>query len=161
MEDYYYKKNFELKGNPAKALEMLLNIFIQSNFRIIKKEAFSFELEGPGMNSTRQNPLVGISEAKVVFEDNILLVQVVMGGVAKMRRFMIRLISGMAVFFAVLFGISFATVGAFAGINPSHAVLVAAPLLIWVFLIPVLTRVMKHRTIKALNIAAENAVNFH
>ena len=48
-------------GSAERALGIVRDTFVQNNFRILSTTPAGFEVRGPGMNSTSQNPLVGIS----------------------------------------------------------------------------------------------------
>jgi hypothetical protein len=60
-----YEKTIPFRGGTEKALEMARNIFIQQNFQIVASTDSAVELTGPGMLSSRQNPLVGLSSVTV------------------------------------------------------------------------------------------------
>ena len=56
-----YEKTEPFSGNVEKVLEVAKNVFIQHNFQIVRDSDTEVEFTGPGMLSSRQNPIVGIS----------------------------------------------------------------------------------------------------
>ena len=145
-----YETEIPFKGDEKKALDVSLNVFISQGFEIVDKRDTSYELMGPGMWSTRQNPLVGISRVMVnAYSDRIKL-RAEFGGIKKMQTFLLALICGMALFFIILFGYLFRDA-------PGYSIFIPlAPFFPWPFLIPIMVRVMKKRTLRAIDTFFKN-----
>lgn len=145
-----YTKTVPFNGDSQKALEFSLNLFTQQGFTIVRKHEYGHELTGPGMVSSRQNPLVGISKVIVRIKSGQIKVQAEFGGIKKMQTFLILFICGMALFFFILFGFLFRN-------RPNFNMLLPlAPFLPWPILIPVMIKSFKARTRRALDTLLNN-----
>ena len=140
-----YRESIPFAGDPAKAFDMATTILTGNGFRIVEKGEHSLAFSSPGMSSTKQNPLLGASEIRVERRVGELEIQAELGGVQRMRTFLILFPIGLALFLFVLFGILFREKGILftAGVS-------VGPLLPWVVLTPLLSAVTKRRTERAL-----------
>lgn len=84
-----YERRNNIEGNPAKALETARDMFVQQGFKLTSMSPTSFEVTGPGMSSTRQNALRGVSKAYVNLSGRELYVEAELGGARKMQRFVL------------------------------------------------------------------------
>lgn len=85
-----YSNSVECTGDAQQILAAVSTVLITNGFSVVKQEHRQIEFAGPGMNSTKQNPLVGASEVIVHVDQGRLTVVAELGGVAKMQRFLIR-----------------------------------------------------------------------
>lgn len=146
-------------GSPEELLRSFVPTLTQLGFRLEKQTPDSREFVGPGMSSSRQSPLLGASRILVRIEGRDVRVQAELGGVAKMKRFLVMLIGGLCVGLGALFG----GLGA-AGLMKSrnggefHFWIVLLPFVPWVFLIPWMARLIEKRTRAALDTLVHNLV---
>jgi len=140
-------------ADSEKAVDAAVSVFIQHGFQIIQKSETAVELTGPGMISSRQNPLVGISRIRIFQSRGSLSVEAEFESIRKLIKYIAVFIVGMGVFFVILFGILFTRQG-----QPmSRIVLISlAPLAPWPILLPVIIIWLKSRTSRALDVLLSN-----
>jgi hypothetical protein len=83
-----YKKTTEFNGSGADALDAARSVFINNNFRIQTMDGGGIVAIGPGLNSTRQNPLLGATVVKITAGTSSLALEASLGGIARMRTFL-------------------------------------------------------------------------
>lgn len=150
-----YEKTEPFSGNMEKALETAKNVFIQHNFQIVGDSDSEVEFTGPGMLSSRQNPLVGISRVCIRGTSGNLSVEAEFGGNRKLIKYLVLFIVSMAIFFLVFFGIILPKQGQTAG----KIILISlAPFIPWPVIIPLMAIWMKSRTAKALDTLINNMI---
>ncbi|MHC4060609.1 MAG: hypothetical protein ACYSUC_04855 [Planctomycetota bacterium] len=140
-------------ADAAKALEAVTSIFVQNSFQIVEKSETTVELTGPGMISSRQDPLVGISRIHISQSSGSLSVEAQFDSIRKLIKYIAVFIVGMGVLFVILFGILFTRQG-----QPlSIIVLISlAPFAPWPVLLPLIMRWLKSRTARALDVLLSN-----
>ncbi len=146
----HYEKAVE--GAPEEALARLLDTFLQVGFKAESRGAYDFEVRGPGMHSTKQNALVGVSYARAEVSGNTLRLRADLGGVRFMQRFVVffppLLIAGLSVIFLIT--------------NKNAPVFVwnAAPLLALQFIVVGVAMAfwIRRRTERAIDVALDNAI---
>ena len=150
-----YEKTVPFSGNMEKALDVARNVFIQHNFEIVHGSDSEVELTGPGMLSSRQNPLVGISRVCIRGTNGNLSIEGEFGGIRKLTKYLVLFIVGMAIFFVVFFGIILPKQG-----QPLNKIILIslAPFIPWPVIIPLMAIWMKSRTSKALDTLINNMV---
>jgi hypothetical protein len=150
-----YEKTEPLSGNMEKAFEVAKNVFIQHNFQIVRDSDTEVEFTGPGMLSSMQNPLVGISRVCIRGTSGNISIEAEFGGIRRLTKYLVFFIVGMAIFFLVFFGIMFSKQG-----QPLNKIilLALAPFIPWPLIIPIMAIWMKSRTSKALNTLVKNMV---
>lgn len=149
--EHFISKPFD--GDVHKALELASSVLTYSEFRMISKTASSMEFAGPGMLMYRRNPFSGVSKIAITHQNGELQIHSELGGLRQIRRFLILLPLGMGLFFATLFGFLFHQMGLAFTISIS-----IAPLAPWLVLSPILTRLFRSRTLKALSTLLDNMV---
>jgi hypothetical protein len=148
-----YEKTVHISGDVAKPTGTVVETLARHGFRIVRKRETSAELDGPGMNSSKQNPLVGASKVHVKGRSGRLTVEAEFGAVRRLMRFLGWMLVGMAGLFFVLFGFVFPAE------NPvMRFVVPLAPLAPWPILLPVMGRYFRRRSARALDVLVENAV---
>ena len=147
-----YQKTMPV-ADSEKAVGAAANVFIQHSFRIVEKSKTGVELTGPGMISSRQNPLTGISTIRISQSNGSLSVEAQFGSIRRLIKYLAIFIVGMAVFFVILFGIVFTRQG-----QPMGTVVLIslAPLAPWPVLLPVIMIWLKSRTSRALDVLLSN-----
>lgn len=150
-----YEKTEPFSGNMEKVLQVAKNVFIQHNFQIVRHSDKEVEFTGPGMLSSRQNPIVGISRICIRGTSGNITIEAEFGGIRKLTKYLVVFIVGMAIFFLVLFGILLPKQG-----QPlNKTILISlAPFIPWPVLIPLIHIWMKSRTFKALDRLLTNMV---
>jgi hypothetical protein len=159
-----------VSGAPDAALKFVLITLATNGFTITQRDATSATLIGPGLNSTRQNPILGASKIDVRVDDRSLHVHAELGDVDRMWRFLMwfpfLLCFGLGLFFAVVGGAVFGQqFGAENGVPAAQgrkwalvalgvAMLPAAP---WLVLSPRMARMVRNRTHRALETLVANA----
>lgn len=152
-------------------LHAALSILTNNGFTIVTRNESTACLTGPGLNSTRQNPLLGASKIQLVLQEDRICLDAELGGVDSMQRFLVRfpLILGLGlgmifgvgggVLFGQQFGIGFGVPWARGWSWMLFAVGTALlPIAPWLILAPLLAGAIRQRTQLALNTLVSNAV---
>jgi hypothetical protein len=97
----------KLNGQAAKpAIDFIAETLMGHNFLIEHRSETALEASGPGMNSTRQSPILGASRVRVEAQGDALSMRAELGAVQRMRQFITwfppMLGVGLAVFFIAL-----------------------------------------------------------
>ncbi|UCC23478.1 MAG: hypothetical protein JSW23_05345 [Planctomycetota bacterium] len=142
-----YEKTEPFSGNMEKVLEVARNAFIQNNFQIVHDSETEVEFTGPGMLSSRQNPIVGISRIRIRGTSGNLSIEAEFGGIRQLTKYLALFIVGMAIFFLVLLGILLPKQG-----QPLNKTILISlgPFVPWPVLIPLIHIWMRSRTSKVL-----------
>ncbi len=150
-----YEKTEPFSGNMEKAFEVAKNVLIQHNFQIVRDSDSEVEFTGPGMLSSRQNPLVGISRVCIRGTSGNISIEAEFGGIRRLTKYLVFFIVGMAIFFLVLFGILLSKQD-----QPLYKTILItlAPFIPWPILIPLIHIWMKSRTSKALDRLLTNMI---
>ena len=155
-------------GTPARALHSAVTTLTNNEFAIVHCDDARATLTGPGLNSTRQNPLLGATRIDLRVDDNRLDVDAELGGVDSMRRFLtwfpLLLGAGLG---AVAGGLFFSQFGDDLDLPWAEgwqrilfavgaAMLPVAP---WLVLSPMMARWICNRTQRALETLVNNAAH--
>jgi hypothetical protein len=143
-----------ISGSPERALEIAREAFVFNNFRLKNLTHTSFEVEGPGMRNSHQNPLLGISRAHIDAVGGELTATADLGGWRKMMFGLVALIIGLTVM-AVFILIYFPTRPYAPALRPWIGLAPTAP---WIIILPLMARWMRRRVEKALETLLANAV---
>lgn len=157
--------------DPQQALSRAILVLETVGFRIVSCDERNAELQGPGLNSTKQNPLLGATMIHLRCTERTIRLTAKLGGVATMQRFL--------TWFPWILGLSLGTIFALAGgigfgraagipfgvpwaqgfnwILAAYA-MALLPVAPWLFLSPWLIRVIRNRTRVALETLLQNAV---
>jgi hypothetical protein len=152
------------------ALESAVKTLTYNGFAITHRDATSVSLTGPGLNSTRQNPLLGASKITLCLADNAINANAELGGVDAMQRFLMRfpllLGLGLGLFFGIcsglLFGQQFGIGLGIAGVQGWKWLLLAIgfsmlPVAPWLILSPLIAKSFRKRTQDAIETLIRNA----
>lgn len=152
-----YSISLPFEGETDRALDAAILLLGQNGFVVVDRDETRLEMDGPGLQSTKQNPLLGASHVWIDRDEGALRLEAELGGVDAMRRLLVYLPLGLAVFFVLLFGVIGGVVwGAGIGavgwqwllrITPV-AVLPLAP---WLVISPLMMRWIRGRTECALD----------
>lgn len=151
-------------------LQAALATLTNNGFAIVNRDENTAELTGPGLNSTKQNPLLGASRIKLRLQDQQLCLNAELGGVDSMRRFLMRFPFlpglGLGLLFGIIggltfrrqFGVGFGVPWAQGLAWMLFAIGGAIPVTPWLFFSPVLSNMIRTRTQTALTTLVQNAV---
>ncbi len=166
-----YSTTVSIKDPTGDVLQVALAILANSGFKIVNRDSHSASLSGPGLNSTRQNPLLGATSIQIVVDDDRMKLDAELGGVDSMRRFLTRfpfmLGLGLAALFGVgggflfgrAFGVGFGVPWAQGWTWMLFATIIAVlPVTPWLVLSPLIAGSIRKRTQQALSTLANNAV---
>ena len=152
------------------ALQSAVTTLMYNGFAITSRDATSATLSGPGLNSTKQPPILGASIVNLKVDGNLLHLNAELGGVDSMQRFLIYfplvLGLGLGLFFGVGGGFAFGQrFGVGFGVPWAQGwqwMLVAIggsmlPVAPWVILSPLMAKMIRSRTQRALTTLVHNA----
>jgi hypothetical protein len=153
-----YSKTVPFTGEAAKALEVARSTFLPQGFQLVSSTDYELRVTGPGINSTRENPLKGITEALIVIRPSASAIEMraTLGGVEKMKKFLTFFPLGMAILFLLVFGVLALTVPALR--NPLFFLIPILALSPWLFLAPWMSRMIGRRTTQAIDTLLNNMV---
>ncbi len=147
-----YKTTASFTGSSSAAMEAARLQFMANGFKLDQSSDDLLVVTGPGMYNNQQNPIVGISHAKITISSSTIEICAELGGVKFMQRFLY--------IFPPALGASLALVFALVPTFPRHAPLMAfLPVLPWVVISPLIARWLKNRTTKAVDTLVHNMVN--
>ena len=136
-----YQTTIAYPGDATEGLTRLVEILSPLGFRIERRERSEIEVTGPGMNNTRQSPLLGISRLRAQVQPGQLTVEAQFGALDRLLWFMGGFLIALGVFLVVLFAILFRNRPDF------HLWIVILPFAPWPILLPLL-RVFLHRRLR-------------
>lgn len=151
-----YAKTVPFTGRAIKALEVARTTFLPLGFQIAASSDYELRATGPGLNSTRENPLRGISETTIIVRSSTIEMKATLGGLRKMKMFLTFFPLGMALLFLIVFGTLALSLPVF-----RHAWIFLIPLLAlspWIFISPIMIRMIEKRTAQALDTLLNNMV---
>jgi len=149
-----YAASLPFHGNPDKALDLAVAALTALGFRLNARTPESAQLSGPGMNNSRQSPLVGASQLELRALPGTLSLAADLGGAQRMMRFIrifpIALNAALGIIFLVVFGL---LVGPRLPLASWLTPVVGVTLLngaVWVVLGPWMARLIHQRTCRGL-----------
>ena len=160
----------EIQNSTDEAIQSAIVTLTNNGFAITHRDADSAELIGPGMNSTRQNPILGASKITLTTHDHSIKAEAELGGVDTMRRFLtwfpLLLGLGLGLFFCfgggllfgqqfgIGFGVPWAKGWRWILVSIGGAMLPVSP---WLVLSPLISGMIKKRTQNAVEILLHNS----
>ena len=150
MENSYYRysRSAPFEGDPERAWETASNILMGNHFQVMHEEKDYLEFVGTvAMTSTQQSPLMGATRIRLTRREHSLLLIAELGGVQAMTRFLVIFLTMLMVALAAL-------ILALKGL--SGAMLVLLPFVPWLVLVPLMARMMRQRTVAALDTLLAN-----
>jgi hypothetical protein len=144
-----YKTKIHVKDDPSKAFQNLKQVFVQNNFSVKTHGDNGFELQGPGLNSTHENPILGVSSGACRVHGSTIELAVELGSARMLQWFILCFPIGLGLFLAIVFSL---TLGGWTAITTP--LLAVAP---WLVLSPLMSRWIHNRTTKAVDTALHNA----
>ena len=147
--------SLDFRGDLAAAFAVAISTLTACGFNLVSKTSRSLEFTGPGMNNTRESPLLGASRIKITGGAGRIELEAELGG----GRRIVVVLGVVAVIFviqAVVFGLHF--LKSSPAVDLSRVAPIAIPLLIGVLAGPLGFRFLRQRTIRALNTLLNNMV---
>jgi hypothetical protein len=152
----HYQSSIPFEGNAAKAFDLAVSALTSLGFRTLARSDAMLELEGPGMNSTRQSSLLGASRIQVTCHSRQLALDAELGGVQRMTRFLMYFPAGLNLLLCLVFFAVFSIVFDHRlWVRPVLAV-TGGNLLLWLFLAPVIARKVQARTRQGIDTLLNN-----
>ncbi|MFN7290700.1 MAG: hypothetical protein ACK5YR_02680 [Pirellula sp.] len=154
-----------------KILNSVLSKLANNGFVIVERRNDSAIVTGPGLRSTRQNPLLGATRIQIAVDDNQVRLNAELGGVASMQKFVLlfpfALGFALSVFFAVAggwffgkqfgigFGVPWAKGWSWFMIAIGIGMLPAFP---WLLISPWMAKLIRNNTHQALDDLVSNSI---
>lgn len=148
-----YSSEIPIHGDGRKLLERARDLFALEGYEVSPIATDRFEATGGHPLQNNSSPIHGVSRAVFLVSPGTLTVEAELGGVRKLRNFLLIFLPGLGLILAIVF--SFA--GMFAD-KPPYMPFVAAfaPLSPWVILVPILTYLYRRRTRRAIETLLKN-----
>jgi hypothetical protein len=151
-----YSKTVAFEGTPSKALQVAKSILLPLGFQLSPGNGDELRATGPGINSTRENPLKGISTASIIVRASAIEIKATLGGVEKMKKFLIFFPLGMAILLMIVFGVLALNLPALR--RPIFFLIPLLALSPWLFLAPLISRMIGRKTVQAIDTMLNNMV---
>lgn len=146
-----YQKTKLFNGDPQKALDVARNVFIQHSFEIVNNSSSQIEFLGTrSMWGKNQDPIIGVSRISIGATSSQISIEAEFGSIKKAMLYLSILIIGLALFFLVLFGMTFK------GQDSWIVWMAILPLAPWIAIGPLMYLFLKYRTNKALDTLMNN-----
>ena len=147
-----YKTSVPFTGSGTVAIEAARLQLSANGFKLDQPGKTQLIATGPGMRSTDQDPILGVSHAKISVNAGSIELQAELGGVKFMQRFIFLFPPALGGFLALTFF--------FMPEMPNFVPLLAfAPILPWLVISPLMAKWIKTRTIKAVDTLVHNMAN--
>lgn len=85
-----YSNSIAFTGDAQRLLAAATTILMTHGFAVVYQDDHEIEFAGPGLKSTRQNPILGASTVIIRANHGRLSIEAEYGGVESLRRFMFR-----------------------------------------------------------------------
>ncbi len=144
------ERTIAISGDAKKAVEFAFNILVAADFEIIRQSDDGFEMKGPGMWSSNQNPLAGISRVVVESGAGKIIFRADLGGIKKFRDKFIWGVGGLTLLTLVVLALFFKDDTHF------NIKLPFVLLLPWLVIIPIILKVTKIRTLGTIETLLKN-----
>lgn len=151
-----YSKTVPFTGRGAKALDVARSVFVGQGFQIMTSSDYELRVTGPGINSTKENPLKGVTDATVIVRSASIEIKAILGGAEKMKTFLRLFPLGLAIFFMLIFGALAWSLPDFR--RPWIFLIPLLALSPWLFLGPLISRSIEKRTKQAVDTLLSNMV---
>jgi len=137
----HYEYSTPFRGDPDAAFALAKTSLVSLGFEILPGSSAELRARGPGMRSTQQSALLGVSEFRFQVAASTLTASAVLGGVAQMKTFVTLFPTGLIVSLVILL--------AALGQGVSYLGLwLTAP---WLALSPVMAALIERRTTRAVD----------
>jgi len=141
FEAKLYEYSTPFRGDPDAAFTLAKTALVSQGFEILSGSSAELRAEGPGMRSTQQSALLGVSEFRFQIAASTLTVSAVLGGVSTMKAFVTFFPPGLVLSLVVLFAVL--------GHGISYLGLwLAAP---WLAISPLMATLIERRTTRTID----------
>jgi len=149
-----YVNTVQFAGDAKRAMGVAQTTLVAQNFQITSSGELELQFIGPGISSTRENPLKAMTEGAFVIHDGAIHVKARLGGAEWMVKFLRIFPILLAVFFLTLWGV-------LAFFIPVFRLwwIFALPILVmspWLVLAPMIGRSIQARTKNAIDALVSN-----
>lgn len=152
-----YAKTVPFTGKPATALNVARLTFLPLGFQVTSNSDYELRaVATAGYSGTRDNPLKAISETTITVRDSSIEMKATLGGVEKMKTFLRVFPVAMLLLFLIVFGVL-----AWQLPRLRQWWIFLIPILAlspWLFLAPLMTRMIERRTAQAIDTLLNNMV---
>jgi hypothetical protein len=133
-----------ISGRPETAIRVVRDALVANSFTIVSANPTAFTATGPGMSSSNQNPLLGISKVSFRAEGGLIHVQADLGGASRLGLFAMVFPPALGVLLAAIFYLT-------QNQNPNAVVAPLGAVAPWLVLGPLMARWIRRRTEKAIH----------
>jgi len=105
FEPKRYEYSTPFRGDPDAALTLARTTLLAQGFEILPGSSAELRARGPGMRSTRQSALLGVSEFRFQIAASTLTATATLGAVARMKAFVMLFPVGLILSLVVLFAL--------------------------------------------------------
>lgn len=148
-----YLKKLAFEGDWDTAAQWAVDRLATIGFLYEGRMEDRMRFKGPGMNSTKENPLVAVSELQLHYESGELVLFARMGGLKRLIRIMGVMLLCLCLGLMIVFRILFTDVGGF-----QPWIFPVLPLAPWIFILPILYVIHSRRAARALDAFLQNVV---
>lgn len=148
-----YSRTASIQGDGQKELDHVRLIFMQEGYEVSTISSKRIEVNGGSPLNKKNGPLHGVSRAVFQVSAGSLLVEADLGGIRKMRSFLLLFLPGLGLVLAISFLLAGVT-----GDRPAYMAFVFAflPLSPWVVVGPALLYFKRRSTVRALDTMLKN-----
>ncbi len=154
-----YDKTVPFDGDAVRAFEVAVAVLTGLGFRLVERSPTAIEFSGPGMNSSRESGLMGATRIRIAGRTRELALEAELGGVLRMAKFVryfpLALSLGLFLVLAVVFWATMRHPMGDWWIWPLGGAL-AINVVLWMFLGPMMSRMIERRTRQALDALLNN-----
>lgn len=144
-----YQKSYQLKKSSEDTIKWFITTLSQQGYKIVEKTKSSCRFEGPGLTSTRQNPLLGATKI-FVYTDNKLNLDCSLGGVRWMNKFFIWFPISLNLLLLIIFSFTI-------GVTLKLLLIMLGTIAPWPIFIPLINKGLVRRTERAIEVIANNS----
>lgn len=145
-----YERTITVPIQPDAVLQEARQALGHHNFRIVMSSPLMIEAAGPGLNSTKENPILGASWIRLTVSPNGIFAEAELNALHRLQAFVLYFPLGLGVSLALLFAAIFRD-----WYPPLIAMLTVTP---WIFISPTMNQWMERRTCAALDTFLANLV---
>jgi hypothetical protein len=149
-----YSSSIPIAGLTETAIKMVRDALIANEFTIVDAKPTEFTATGPGMMSSNQNAIRGVSKATFRTEGGVMHVQAELGHAAWLGRFAMLFPIGLGVLLTAIFWVTGQTQG-----KPIGVITPLFPVLPWLVIGPLMARYIRKRTEKAIHGLLQSAAS--
>jgi len=153
-----YSSKVPFQGQFRDALTLAIGALTTLGFRVAARDEQAIEFMGPGLNSTRQNALLGATRIRLEASGGQLAVRAELGGIRWLRRFLLlfpsMLCLGIGVMLIVVF--SFVKPAALQKLEAALAVIVGSHMVVRMIVGPVIAQRFETKCQRSLDTLIAN-----